>query len=529
MGFLALPTDLVDMLRSRRVIPFLGSGFSAPFKLPDWDTLLSKIATEMEDDLPYAQVKKFCNADPLQIAEYYFIKSDRSIGPIRHAISRQLDSDTDPLSSGAHVEMANLGAPQIYTTNYDDLIELTFKRLHQPVEVIALPKHVATALGAKTQVIKYHGDLKHEATLVLTESSYYARLDFESPMDLKFRSDLLGRSVLFVGYSFRDINIRVIWFKLMRMMKDIRSEDRPTSYIVRFSPNAVLEKLYEEVGIKSIVLDPTGSAKEPQDRCRLLSDFMFTLASQASPDGVIPGSNARQFFSHALIENLNSEVDKIEKPTASGIIRRRLLPSGIAPMERLLSIASLRSITQELASPVATLLHRLTHIGSLAGSHSLLTLVSNYVDTFGAASFATFAVAVGLCRRLSRQQLLSDERDQDWESIWGAQISPEDAAHLIRILENETEHQGEFEEPDYDIAFAADVVKRIAIGQIFDSLNIEIVKQAEASLARAAKNYPSIAAHSPAPDRAPDVSAIMSEISKAYPSTSVPDEDEIPF
>ena len=251
-----LPTELIEMVRTRRVIPFLGAGFSAPLNLPDWDTLLSKIASEIEDDLPYEEVKKFCNSDFLQIAEYYFIKSDRSIGPIRHVISRQLDPAADPLSSGAHIELVNLGAPQIYTTNYDDLIERTFRLLHQPVEVIALPKHVATALGAKTQVIKYHGDLRHEATLVLTESSYYARLDFESPMDLKFRSDLLGRSVLFVGYSFRDINIRVIWFKLMRMMKDIRTEDRPTSYIVRFSPNAVLEKLYDEVGIKSIILDP---------------------------------------------------------------------------------------------------------------------------------------------------------------------------------------------------------------------------------------------------------------------------------
>ena len=62
-------------------------------------------------------------------------------------------------------------------------------------------------------------------------------------MDLKIRADLLGRSVLFMGYSFRDINIRVIWFKLMEMMKDIPEEDRQPSYLVRLEPNPVLEVL----------------------------------------------------------------------------------------------------------------------------------------------------------------------------------------------------------------------------------------------------------------------------------------------
>ena len=125
---------------------------------------------------------------------------------MRHVIEKSLATTADPVSSPAHVELVNLGASQIYTTNYDDLIELTFRSLNIPANVIALPKDVAMADSEKTQIVKYHGDLRHEGTLVLTESAYYKRLDFESPMDLKFRSDILGRSVLFMGYSFRDIN-----------------------------------------------------------------------------------------------------------------------------------------------------------------------------------------------------------------------------------------------------------------------------------------------------------------------------------
>src|SRR5205085_5246238 len=139
-------------------------------------------------------------------------------------------------------------------TNVDYLVETTFRELRLPYDTVALPKQVALARDQKTQIVKYHGDLRHEATLVLTESSYYSRLDFESPMDLKFRSDLLGRSVLFMGYSFSDINIRIIWFKLMEMMRDVPEADRPSSCIVRFERNPVLEELYQGVGIKTLCL-----------------------------------------------------------------------------------------------------------------------------------------------------------------------------------------------------------------------------------------------------------------------------------
>ena len=125
-----------------------------------------------------------------------------------------------PISSTPHVELINLNPQQIYTTNYDEVIEQTYRRLEHPYSFVALPKHIAGSNKGKTQVVKYHGDLRYDQSLVLTESSYYNRLEFESPMDLKFRSDLLGQSVLFIGYSFRDINIRIIWFKLMEMMRD---------------------------------------------------------------------------------------------------------------------------------------------------------------------------------------------------------------------------------------------------------------------------------------------------------------------
>ena len=124
----SIPSELNNMILSRRVIPFIGAGFSTQLDMPNWEQLLSKLSCDIENSLPYEEVKKYCNGDLLQVAEYYFLLSDKNIGPIRHTISRLLAISKNPVLSPSHLELVNLGAPQIYTTNFDDLIE-------QPLEI----------------------------------------------------------------------------------------------------------------------------------------------------------------------------------------------------------------------------------------------------------------------------------------------------------------------------------------------------------------------------------------------------------
>jgi hypothetical protein len=121
-----IPSELVRALSAGRVIPFIEAGFSANLNLPSWDHLLQQMASDLDLSLSYEEIREHCNGDKLQIAEYYLLKCDKSIGPIRHSISRMLNASVNPLRSWAHIELVNLGAPQIYTTNYDDLIEETF-------------------------------------------------------------------------------------------------------------------------------------------------------------------------------------------------------------------------------------------------------------------------------------------------------------------------------------------------------------------------------------------------------------------
>jgi hypothetical protein len=93
-----------------------------------------------------------------------------------------------------HKLIVELDFPAIYTTNYDRNLETAFEIHHKPYAKIANAKHIADAAQDVTHIVKYHGDFDDDASLVLTETDFLDRLSFDSPLDIKFRADALGRT-----------------------------------------------------------------------------------------------------------------------------------------------------------------------------------------------------------------------------------------------------------------------------------------------------------------------------------------------
>ena len=286
----AVPEQLGTLLRERRVVPFVGAGFSAVAGFPNWFGLLRAVYDSVVRNDPgdFEALTASCAHDPLRVAEYLLIRSGGNIGPIRYALSQALRTP-EPFVSSAHIDLANLGAPTIYTTNFDDLIESTFDLLGHSAATCCNARDLAMASTGQSQIVKFHGDLRYDETLVLTESSFHDRLDFESPLDLKFRGDILGRSLLFIGYGFGDVNIRVIWSKLSKLMATVPLDDRPPSFIVRLTHDRVVEALDRAVGLTTITLDPGGLATSEEASQRLLQEFMVDLtffADESTPVAV---------------------------------------------------------------------------------------------------------------------------------------------------------------------------------------------------------------------------------------------------
>jgi hypothetical protein len=251
-----------ELFDSGKLIPFIGAGLSARFGFPTWNGLVDLIAEELGWDPEVFRL----SGNFLQLAEY-FVSSKGSIGPLRTKMDKLFYTSDDEIKrSKAHEMLVKLNFPVIYTTNYEDVIERAYKVHEQTYrkkcKVILNIDDLQELTQDATQVVKFHGTFADDESLVLTETSYFDRLEFESPLDIKLRADMLGKSLLFIGYSFSDINVRLMLYKLNKLRKHHKlSQQLPTAIMTSFGSTPIERELLARWDVLIVELDPLDRTK----------------------------------------------------------------------------------------------------------------------------------------------------------------------------------------------------------------------------------------------------------------------------
>jgi hypothetical protein len=266
-----IPDELITSVREGQTLLFAGAGLSMGLKLPSWAELIAHLASELGYDAEVFQAL----GDNLQLAEFYKIKKT-SLGALRSWLDRKWHEDESQVdASRSHQAIINLKFPTIYTTNYDRWLEIAFDRRKIKRVKIANVGDFAQDRREAVEIVKLHGDFDDDESLVLTEESYFERLSFESPLDLKLRADIIGKSVLFIGYGMADVNVRYLWYKLHKLWEYSEySANRPRSYVFLGRPNAVSEAILTARGLTPI-------SAESDDPGEALSTFLEELALKA--------------------------------------------------------------------------------------------------------------------------------------------------------------------------------------------------------------------------------------------------------
>lgn len=265
---------LAQEINKKRVILFVGSGVSSTVGLPTWSELIHKMSLDLNIEPEIFELY----GNFLSLAEYYEIEK-KSLRSLLEWMKQNWTVSEDKIKdSKIYNYIKDLKFKIIYTTNYDHILEDSFRlgRIKR-IPIITL-SNLLDISDDSIQIIKFHGDIDKISSIVLTESSYFDRLNFESALDIKFRSDCLGRSLLFIGYSFNDINLRYLIYKLnslWNMSPDI--QNRPKSYIFMGKPNPIQQKIFEKRNITPIT-------SEEIDETKGLEKFLETLLAECEKD-----------------------------------------------------------------------------------------------------------------------------------------------------------------------------------------------------------------------------------------------------
>jgi len=300
---LSPPYQLIyDSLNQGRVIPFLGAGASYnrdafPESGQPADRISLPTAHELANYLAHkSEFPSGETIDLAKVAQYYSLIGGRT--PLYRELHRIFDRDF-PLAP-LHNFLAGIDRPLlIITTNYDDLIERAFRKQGRSFEVVTHTtdpdlgdrilwlEHAGTApreispnkldidLSATTVIYKMHGTVDRgkpdRDQYVITEDDYVdflVRMTKNKAIPAIFAEPFQSSHFLFLGYSLRDWNLRVI---LNRIQHDLRRPSDITSWGIQHQPSLMERKFWQKRGVEVYDL--------------LLNEFVRDLAARAPRAG----------------------------------------------------------------------------------------------------------------------------------------------------------------------------------------------------------------------------------------------------
>ena len=185
---------------------FVGAGLSKASGMPDWKELLEQpriesrvpLTPEMQVDLPL-------------LAEYILVEGHYTPERLnQHILSKLMDPGHEP--NDLHRAIARLPVDQIWTTNYDPLIE----QVATDSRVISVDEDVRQIGSTRRAIIKMHGSISAGPLPTWTSSPVITRTQYERyglsrPRTWALlRAAYLSQTILFVGFSFADPNVEIL-------------------------------------------------------------------------------------------------------------------------------------------------------------------------------------------------------------------------------------------------------------------------------------------------------------------------------
>ena len=199
---------------------FLGAGFSRNSGLPSWEGLIRPCAEKLNITISN-------KSDFLQIAQYYQNRHGRS--ELNKLIQKQLRSNM--VLNSTLTELLQLEFKNIWTTNFDTVIENSLNTQNIPYNIISSDKDLYNINEKNVNIFKCGGDIQNLCSSFLTKTDYEDYLNDHKNMLSFLMRELIINNLLFIGYSFNDELIK----QQLRNIKQILGQNANIHYAILFN------------------------------------------------------------------------------------------------------------------------------------------------------------------------------------------------------------------------------------------------------------------------------------------------------
>jgi hypothetical protein len=261
----AVVGEMADLLSKHKLVPFFGAGISRQHL----GLAAAELAREMAEEIgcpPETQLADVADAYTETRDKTAFVDFlDRKL------VVRELDERKAP----SHRLLVSLMQSLLYTTNQDNLFELVACKYGRKYRCVVTVEDLSESVPGEPLLIKFHGDTSVPDSLVFGTKSYQARMATQDhPLDIKLRSDLLGKRLMFLGYSLNDENVA----KLFATVKRAFNGTLPHSYLVAFDDDPALMKTAGEYQVNVVV--PLRLFPEARDNAEAFERFLQLLCDE---------------------------------------------------------------------------------------------------------------------------------------------------------------------------------------------------------------------------------------------------------
>ncbi|ANX11663.1 hypothetical protein ABE41_006555 [Fictibacillus arsenicus] len=322
--------ELREVYNDRKLVPFIGAGLSAPFKVPTWGDLIREIT----DKYAHGKIEKLLKDTVewhLDSTDYwgaidaimkYANLVDQDIQKMIVKIIKQTKEHVEDASLHNYSDLARMNFKLYLTTNYENI-------LHEQIKCDELPillKNIqfsSQEIFDEKRICHLHGYTADSGSIVMSRSSYENLYRNEKYGEL-LKAVTSSKHILFMGFSFDDKFVS-------DLIKDYKRYLNGTHYILLANPTKErMKELREQYGLITIPYETKGSSHVIEIRkilMQLSSEHVQNKigspngsdgTSKVSGSSVVLGAGLSD-FRHDLTSNLFYKKLKLENINESMI------------------------------------------------------------------------------------------------------------------------------------------------------------------------------------------------------------------